>query len=451
MKLRDIWWVLKFSYSPYHEKMRKLHDRLSARDYDGMRRLAAAGADVNGSFGGMPLLQIATIDCPEGVRVLLELGAKPRPGDVEFVIELSTRAGEVLKVFLDHGIKIDTPFRNGTPALAEAIRCNQDGAVALLLDLGHDPFARDADGLLPLDHPGSRTGLGARAIKLLVERGYDVNRPLSKDGMTLLHGAAGAHEPAALEMAVFRAASLEGRDGEGRTPLHRAVRCGQLHNVAVLLHVGADPAARDTEGRTALDIFKERRAWSRNPALAEYVLSDDAGRPSDALLVEAVKENSPFLVHVLLRAGLDVNANDGAALHEAVSKGTPAVADTLLEWGADPMAGNGRAVDAALCRGMTTMMERMIQTGMSPGFIRKRVDGLAASGVLQRLSEYNRDFIARLLPPYVPGEPVIPPSVAVSPHREDRFLAIRRSRERLLRGDGRDPPPPDNPCRSVRP
>ena len=77
-------------------------------------------------------------------------------------------------------------------------------------------------------------------------------------GNTPLHAAA-AHGKLARVSALLKAgATLEARDKEGRTPLHQAAAFNAESAVVLtLLDAGADPKAKNTDGKTVFDLIRE--------------------------------------------------------------------------------------------------------------------------------------------------------------------------------------------------
>jgi uncharacterized protein len=102
-------------------------------------------------------------------------------------------------------------------------------------------------------------------------------------------------------------ADPDARDEQGRTPLFSAVLGGAVGLVGLLLEAGADPNARDQDGWTALHF--------------------------------AAQEHLPEMARLLVARGADVNARDGegnTVLWRAVfsAAGRPELAQLLLASGA---------------------------------------------------------------------------------------------------------------------
>jgi ankyrin repeat protein len=135
------------------------------------RRLLASGADPNATFeneyGAMSALYGAAgvVHNPELTRVLLEAGANP---DDNESLYHSTEAPDpaCTRLLLEHGATAP-----GTNALAHALDDERLEHVRLLLDHGADPH----EGAL-LAH-AVRRGRGPETLRLLAERGAELDRP----------------------------------------------------------------------------------------------------------------------------------------------------------------------------------------------------------------------------------------------------------------------------------
>ncbi len=195
-------------------------------------------------------------------------------------------------------------MRNDHPTVVAAGEGDLDRLGELLAAEPESVNARGWMGITPLIaatwHAGS-----AAAVRLLLDAGAD---PLAvrSDGDGALHWAADG-EVAGL---LARAAGPEGLRARylfDQTPLHVAVEKGYVEVVRAFLAAGADPAARDGQGRTPLDA---------------------AGHPEIArLLIEA---GAP---HATGRARTPLHDACGRAARDP--DWVP-VAELLLERGADP-------------------------------------------------------------------------------------------------------------------
>ena len=90
-------------------------------------------------------------------------------------------------------------------------------------------------------------------VKLLVEKGADVNSKDDRDGWTPLWRAAENGHEAVVELLVEKGADVNSKeDRDGRTPLWWAAENGHEEVVKLLLEKGADVDSKDEYSRTPL-------------------------------------------------------------------------------------------------------------------------------------------------------------------------------------------------------
>ena len=136
--------------------------------------------------------------------------------------------------------------------------------VAAIVEAGAPLNAGDSEGNTPLHFAVKRMGREKLPVKdydgiirLLIEKKADVHAP-NAGGATPLHAAAASRaEPSAIEMLVQAGAKVNAKalpGVGGWTPLHGATARNSGTLVAVLLKLGADPAATDANGMTPLQV-----------------------------------------------------------------------------------------------------------------------------------------------------------------------------------------------------
>ncbi|HEY3490159.1 MAG TPA: ankyrin repeat domain-containing protein [Candidatus Deferrimicrobiaceae bacterium] len=153
----------------------------------------------------------------------------------------------------------------------------------------------------------------------------------------------------------------------GVTPLFRAVRQADARLVRLLLAFGADPAAKNPQGKSALDLAKE----SRLDYIAALFRGDKPSRaplPDPPLVVAVKASDMPGIKRIVDSAtGLDARDDGGSsALLHAAARGNEAAAALLIKGGADPdirNQGNATSLIYAASGGFPGIVEGLLSKG----------------------------------------------------------------------------------------
>ncbi len=148
----------------------------------------------------------------------------------------------IVTLLLERGAEVNRP----PPALTSAI--GNPSMMRALLDAGAKPDPGLISALWNVDYD---------AVDLLLEAGADIRHPAVDDTLSELVQY-GTYNMA--RFLIDRGGNVNGVDDHrGRTALHwAAVRGAGKQFVSYLLEQGADPAIKDQEGATALDIARTR-------------------------------------------------------------------------------------------------------------------------------------------------------------------------------------------------
>ena len=215
-----------------------LHDAMRLGRLDAAKLLLESKADPNAKDGqgNTPLhLALPASGARSAIETLLAAGADPslkdKSGNTALHISVSLGYGiPVLDNLLTKGSPVDSPNVDGDTALAIAARRDDTSLAAHLVGRGAGIYAKNLRGETPLS--------------IILGKG-----------------------PAAVE-AVLTKAPKDIRDDTGDSPYHHAVKLKAAPEVIkVLKDLGFDPSGRNNEGDTALHIALRRNMEAQGTAM----------------------------------------------------------------------------------------------------------------------------------------------------------------------------------------
>ena len=236
-------------------------------DIDAIRRLAAAGADVNEKkrtisvSGWRPLHFAADAGQVETIKELVRLGAKVDAGDDQGDTPLmraveKNRPFPVIDALLELGANVNKYDKHGITVLDCAVVMGQEDMVGYLLKCGADLKGPKGSNLRgPLVEAVSIGN--TKILEMLLAAGAQVNSENGKD--CALSTAATFGKSDIVQRLLSAHANPNHKDHSGCTPLMAAVRGKNADIVRAMLNAGADVNAASEDGMTSLDRAREMK------------------------------------------------------------------------------------------------------------------------------------------------------------------------------------------------
>jgi ankyrin repeat protein len=250
----------------------------------------------------------------------------------------------ILRAWIDQGAEFRTAIVERAPAPVDpkvaafvtAVRSQPRSVIEQLVVADREIVkARDQANSTPLHHAA---GFGTiETMALLLDLGAEPNAK-NRRGATPLHWA--AHDEAKVRLLVSRGAQVNPRQVEGRTPLFLAASMGTGHPIVrFLLENGGDPSLATANGQTPLMAAAIRGDVQTMRGLIEKKIDVNAKNGAgETALVLAAANGSSEAVKLLLANGADarVRSKRGeTALGDAALAGVEETVKLLLDHGAE--------------------------------------------------------------------------------------------------------------------
>jgi len=279
----------------------------------------------------------------EKVRSLVDgdpalIAAKDKGGETPLHWAAFSGSPDLVRFLLDKGAAVDAKNARGLTPLVFTAAHGRTQAAGLLIERGADVNVRNPLDMTPLIIAVEQGVV--ELVKTLIAAGADVGVE-SRIG-TALHRAAIKGQTEIIQVLLKAGAKTEVMCREF-FPLHLAAMAGALDAASALVKGGADINSRDGDRRTPL----HRALSASNPHVfeiarffidsgAEIDTTDDEG---ETPLMTAVGEGYTEVVMSLLEKGARTDVKDGnfnrTLLHLAAIRGYGDIADILLSRGLD--------------------------------------------------------------------------------------------------------------------
>ena len=242
---------------------------IQAKYSAGIRFLLGHHADVNATdtAGGTALLYAIRNGDIALVKTLLDRNAplngqvtqeRGRGAQVPLNYLMNTANPAMLELLLTRGARIHAIGPQGEDVLFATARNGPPQCLQVLLKHGADPNSRNWHGMTALMIAAEYGSIDN--IRLLLGFGADVNAQEASQTTALTWAIARPGNKEILQLLLANGAHLDAPDRFGHTPLISAVLQGNEENVRCLLQQGADPAPKDSTGKTALMWAEELKA-----------------------------------------------------------------------------------------------------------------------------------------------------------------------------------------------
>ncbi len=283
--------------------------------------------------------------------------------------------GEARVWLLNHGLRGDVAIGDGRllgDALVDALPAS-GAALAQWLMHGAAVGGAALVARTLLQAPGGADGDEVRAVaREILQRGGDACGRAGAQQRTALHLAVAQGDVALAESLLERGADPNARDAQGRTPLHAALKLDTdraLPLLQRLLVAGADPEVATANGETPLGLAlaRDERAFARWLNWPAWRLPARRLRGDDVPAAAAIGDLDA--VDRLLALGLPLEGEDAkgaTALIRAAGNGHAALAVRLLEAGADP-AHVSRSGMHCLAVAVAAQREAIVRTLLNHG------------------------------------------------------------------------------------
>ncbi|XP_055795990.1 SH3 and multiple ankyrin repeat domains protein 3-like isoform X4 [Salvelinus fontinalis] len=194
----------------------------------------------------------------EKVSKFLEKGLDPNfhdPESGECPLTMASQlegCAELIKVLKSGGAHLDFRTQDGITALHKAVRTKNHTALITLLDLGASPDYKDSRGLSPLYH-SSMVGGDPYCCELLLHDHAQVGC-VDENGWQEIHQACRHGHVQHLEHLLFYGADMAAQNASGNTALHVCALYNQDSCTRVLLFRGVNKEIKNYNSQTAFQV-----------------------------------------------------------------------------------------------------------------------------------------------------------------------------------------------------
>jgi ankyrin repeat protein len=334
--------VIPTMFFPAQEQLR---EGVETGDVEKVEKAIAAGASINGQYGGVfgenPLYTAVAEGYVKIIKLLLDKGANVNEigsKNNDFPLGGAASRGDVkiIELLLDAGAKINLRDGDGyTPlAIVKHKKKDYEEIIKFIIDKGdHTINLRDIQGRTPLMEAALNEDVAE--TRLLLKKGAEVDMQDNKGVTALLHVLSSEDDKrpskdylGLVKLLVNDGANVNGMNDSGQERLWGGVKNGIIEDIKKAIADGANINEIDEYGYTALSFAKRKK----NDYVKSIKLLIDRGADiinerdfrGETPLMKAAENGDLAKTKSWIEKGADVNMQDDlgyTALHNALALG----------------------------------------------------------------------------------------------------------------------------------
>ena len=230
----------------------QFHQACKYDDIDRVNLFIEHGFDYS-KYGEDGLEEACSNLCYGTFEKLLSLGFKLQPGSLIKLIR--SKNLEAVKLAIDSGLDVNYSGPDGPRPIRVAAQVGSIEIIELLIENGAycQGFNENECTLV---HLAAENNSNLRLIKYLEESGFDLNARSEKHQTPLMFSMAN-ERTCVTRYLIDKVGNIEAVDKRGQTALHHsAFYAGNFENMKILLLNGANPNAKDCNGKTPLHVVE---------------------------------------------------------------------------------------------------------------------------------------------------------------------------------------------------
>lgn len=284
-----------------------------------------------------------------------------------FLTSVKKNDENLVRLFLDSGMDVDTQNRKGWTGLMYAASTGNTDVADILLGAKASVNIKTPKGWTAL--MGAVGNGHVEIVKMLIALGADTNTKTTDTDITPLINSVLSGNVEITKILLEAGADYKVKDAEGNSPLMLAVSKKNLSLVRLLFEYGADSNVLTPDGHTILEYASEHGYIEIVEVLLANVSYENSPDISKKAMRKAALSGNTGIVSVLLDKGVPVDVvffGGKTPLMCAALSGTVGTVKLLLYKGADSdsVSRDGEtALNYAVDRGFVSIVKILLETG----------------------------------------------------------------------------------------